>query len=307
MITNNRKSSAYDQWILDRRSNSNEKTWKYKGNDHTHNYSAYSFNGSAEVIRTNPSLSTLPAVPTPWLVEMIVEVYTINQIMRAASTVDDHDQILVLTVPCEATLQEIRHTISNEIVEGIRKAFPELPKLLNAPHKDIAPIQVDHIEMIFQYFNYDVQAWRPLQHEADWIQTKDYISNQSGQVLKLLYALEPQSEQLLLRQIQKNYELQKEALATKNPHISLQELTECVFNSDKKKLRRAQSEPSPSRTKLKPLPPSTKNVLFGAEQSVLYPKSSQKLKDMQQKAIELTNRFDSYAINLESKILKTRF
>lgn len=306
MTTNNRKPSAYDQWILDRRNNTNDKTWKYKGNDHTHNYSAYSFNGNDEGIRLNPSSSTLPAVPLPWLLELTVEVYTVNQIMQAQSTADEHDQILVLSVPCEATLLEIRHTIANEIVDGIRKAFPELPQLLNAPHKDFVPIQVDRIDMIFQYFNYDVQAWRPLQHEADWIQTKDYISNQK-QPLKILYALEPQSEQLLLHQIQKNYNLQKEALEKKNPHISLQDLTDSLLNSDKKKHRRAQSQPSPARTKLKPIQPATKNVLFASEQSLLYPKSSQKLKDMQQKAVESNSRLDTYALNLESKILKTRF
>lgn len=325
-------SQQYEKWIQDRRSNTDEKIWKNKGNNTEFNYSVHSFNGSSTKLGESKKIgvqSTLPSVPRPWLPEIGVEIYTTNQLMRTKTSDEFDKQYVYKVISSESSLMDLRLNIAHDIVDGIKQAFPDLPSLLNLTsaeeyHK-IVPIKLEKIEMSFQFYQPDVTAWRPLTSEAEWIECKNLMTYYGGNI-QVMYCLSAQSEQLLVNQIQRNYELQQAALAKRKPPISIEDLTNALEAEARRKQKRSASVPkllsSTGEQKVKTLrvPPATPNdntelsrsgsrkVLSQAgHQSVFYPQTSTKLKLMQSQSQASMNRLEAFANNLEGRILKTKW
>lgn len=302
-------SGQYERWLRDKRLRAGELAWRTKGNDTSHNYSAYEFRGEdsslarAHLLRGSSSAPSLGVIPQPWKPEISLEIYTMKQIMKAERP-DEHSQQFVLkTLSSETLLQDLRLSIARDIVEGIKSAFPDLPVLLNAPDYNLVPMPVERIDMVFTFFHEELQCWRPLQSEADWVECKN-LCTFFGKRIKIMYALEEHSEKQLVEQIQRNYELQRELLAKKKPPISVEDLTAALDAENK---RKARTVPPVLQKQKSSVSPSEKNTLFAAERSVLYPKSSATLKQLQSNSQASLQRLENFASNLEGRILKTRW
>ncbi len=326
-------SQQYEQWIQDRRAHIDDKVWKTKGNNADFNYSAHSFNGSPPKYgNSSPKKrvqSTLPPVPRPWRPEMGVEIYTTNQLIKTKNAEDFDKQYVYKIISSDSTLHDLRMNIAHDIVDGIKRAFPDLPSLLNLSsteefHK-LVPIKLEKIEMSFQYYHPEVSAWRQLTCEAEWIECKNLATYYGGNI-QAMYCLSAQSETLLVNQIQKNYELQQTALAKRRPPISIEDLTDALAAETKRKQKRSASEPKLSNSASQPLklkslrtPPATpsgqsdpsrtanKVLSQAGHQSVLYPQSSAKLKSLQSQSQASITRLEAFANNLEGRILKTKW
>jgi hypothetical protein len=329
VFTKQEFSEQYEKWIQDRRSNIGDKTWKTKGNNVEFNYSAHSFNGSPTNTNTKKRVqSTLPIIPRPWRPEIGVEIYTTNQLIRTKTSEDFDKQYVYKVISSESSLADLRLNIAHDIVDGIKRAFPDLPSLLNLTsaeeyHK-IVPIKLEKIEMSFQYYHPEVTAWRPLASEVEWVECKNLVTYFGGN-MQIMYCLSPPSEEILVNQIKKNYELQQAALAKRRPPISIEDLTDALAAETKRKQKRNASMPKlpqaneslKQKTLRLPLTESTessdpssngKKVLSQAgHRSVLYPQSSAKLKLMQSQSEASMQRLEAFASNLEGRILKTKW
>lgn len=302
--------AEYEKWLSGRQQRADEQSWRKKGNDVTHNYSAYGFGGenaSPRTLKVSVSAPSLNYIPQPWKPEICLEIYTMKQIMKAVRSDEHSQQFMLKVLSSEALLKDIRLSIAHDIIEGIKSAFPDLPVLLNSPNYNLVPVQIENIDMVFTYYHEELHCWRPLQNEADWVECKN-LSTCRGSRIKIMYGLEAHSEKLLVDQIQRNYELQRDLLAKKKPPISVEDLTDALAVESKRKNKKIPSEQKLKRSvSLKTTPEKEKNTIFSTDKSVLYPKSSAALKELQSQSLISHQRLETFAANLEGKILKTRW
>lgn len=137
---------------------------------------------------------------------------------------------------------------------------------------------IDEKRLILMIYHYDyaIHQWKIINHEIEWVQVKHYhhhyylqqqlylqqqqqhtnnekdmketleIIQSQGLNMKLMYCIELLSEQYLLKQIQKNYEIRKQMIEKDRMNISLQQLTEVLDKEQIKKRKKYISSSSSS-------------------------------------------------------------
>ena len=259
--------SEYEQWLSTQRSGIAEKAWLIKGNTEGFNYSAYEFGGERSPslslsttgyedaslhshrgplgnmlsIDTSSHPSSLPhaqaftapvshshqltAVPAPLPERILLEVHTVNQMIRTDRL--EEDKHIMRSIDSHVTLSELKGLITEDIIQGIERAFrlysDSVPPSQRHQHTDYT-----RVELNFQCFVPLVGTWRAMATETDWTLAKQNCRNEQN-VIKLMYALEKNSEFLLLKEIQQSYQKQRQkANLQAAPQISLQSLTESM-------------------------------------------------------------------------------
>lgn len=187
-------------------------------------------------------------------------------------------------------------------------------------------ISMHQIDLVLHYYNWAKEAWRPLAEENDWVQAKhlvaqftpsmthnsmDSLGQQQIATLQIIYALEPRSEQQLLKEIESFYEVKKNLLAQSKEHISIQALTDALNNTPTKRQQTLQqaslAKSSVSSVVSRPPTGDATKQLMTAKASLLYPKANPKLKALQEHTQKSEGRYQQIAKNLEKQILKTKW
>lgn len=315
------RSPQYDRWLEDRRNNTADEIWRKRGNDSSFNYSS----ANVKIDYNNTMPVSLPANNLPKAIpnEIAVEIFTLNQIMKARSSVETANNSYFKYIFSETKLSEFKSLIAYDIVDSLRTFFPPLESSASVNLESIGSIKEDQVDFHMYYYCFLLETWKPLIQESDWIIAK-HQANDIENNLQIMYKLEARAEELLMQQIQKQYELRKAALEKENPHISIKAITDALEKGKSLKAKKKfdpyasmisfndslsrsiyQSTMMPSAQS--PVPASPTKTLINMEKSILYPKKSIKLEKLQDDNQLALLRFEAYANNLEQKLLKTKW
>lgn len=182
-------------------------------------------------------------------------------------------------------------------------------------------VSMNQIELLLHFYHTALQAWRPLEQEQDWVQAKHVYAQRllmpaqqslheedgssAAPVLQVMYALQPKSEQQLLKEIESHYELRQQQVSQVKEHISIQALTDALQSSPSRSssslLPTGKPSLSRSSTSSKPV------ALLSAGPSILYPKPSAKLQSLADEGRQAQSKMQTLAVRLEQQILKTKW
>lgn len=315
---------SYELWLHYKNANLDEKSWHKRGNDTMYNYSAYDFKQTAspvKVLSTAEQLDALLEIPKPLPPTLSVEIYTMNQMIRSNSVLDNQ-HFISRQVSSDLTMDELKLMVIDDIIMGIEKAFniDSNGDRISAPTK----LDFNKIHLVFQYYNSSKVAWRNINNVADWQHAKIQYS-ETMQPLKLMYSLEKNSEWILLKKIQEKHQLKKEAeKRKKTQHISLKSVADALEHSEKLSSTRgsllsgksSRSTPASRMTSAstpllrsgrKSTNDETAKITSNMSRSLIYPLVNPELAKMQEQERNLAPKRDKFAFNLESKLLKTKW
>jgi len=223
------------------------------------------------------SYSTLLTdLPAPLPPRILLEVHTVNQMIRTDKLCEDKH--IMRSVESHVSLAELKCLITEDIIQGIETAF-RLYSDNTPPSQRPGHMDYSKVELHFQCFLPLAGSWRTIANETDWTLVKQNCRNEEN-VIKLMYALEKNSEFLLLQEIQQSYQRQRDKLhMSVMPQISLHALTESMEQSLRLKKKYVYTDSLPNsnmntaRTTAPPLPkPRPTNFLPQARSIVMPPR-----------------------------------
>lgn len=216
--------------------------------------------------------------------------------------------------PSGSDTDSFRSDLVADVVVGDGSSFDSLSvNTMQSFATDIS-IQAAQIDLLLQFYHPGLHAWRPLQQEQDWILAMHtfifYVQDNQQTPLQLTYALEPKSEEQLLREIEQFYEQRRSALSQLHEHISVQALTDALEHG-----RKQPKVPGGTRTissvgthvSTSVSQGAGSSQLFTSNSSILYPKPCAKLQELTRAGKEEQNKLEKHAQQLEQKILKTKW
>ena len=186
-------TEAYESWVSNQQSNVNSKVWLLKGKDLNHNYSSREFRGSSgggygqaaardvRLIRSdNLPVDAIRDIPKTIPQTLTVEIFTKNQLLKSSTVMKDRS-FLLREISSDVNLRDIKRMVIDEIVDGVARTF----KLDSAKvggvkvlyekgleREGSSRLDIERMELVFQYFNPVIDSWRPLADEVDWMHAK---------------------------------------------------------------------------------------------------------------------------------------
>lgn len=172
--------------------------------------------------------------------------------------------------------------------------------------------------LIIYHYDYAIHQWKIINNEIEWVQVKHYhhhyylqqqlylqqqqqqynhhknnekdmketleIIQSQGLNMKLMYCIELLSEQYLLKQIQKNYEIRKQIIEKDRMNISLQQLTEVL---DKEQIKKRK----------KHISSSSSSLLLPSQQAAFQPLPSYNNYDGEGRDVVSSGQINSYDLD----------
>ena len=181
------------------------------------------------------AMSAHALVHHPLPKQLVVEVFTVNQLITSVDPDQMRHQHYETQVPFDTTLEALKNLVVVEIVAGIERAC-RFDQVGEQP-SDQPEMDYSKIALIFYCFLPESSSWRRLSGETDWLQAKQlFRSGPNSDRVKLMYGLEKQSEWVLLRKIEENFNLRRQSAEVRmTPQLSLESLTESLERSVEKK------------------------------------------------------------------------
>jgi hypothetical protein len=196
-------------------------------------------------LHNSSSYSTLLMdLPAPLPPRILLEVHTVNQMVRTDKLSDNKH--IMRSIDSHVSLSELKSLITEDIIRGLETAFRLHGSNNSSADKRREAADFTKVDLNFQCFVPLVGSWRAVGSETDWILAKQNCRNEQN-TIKLMYALEKNSEFLLLKEIQQSYQRQRfDAQKRESPQISLRALTESMEQNLKQKKKYVYSDSAPS-------------------------------------------------------------